>query len=142
MISEKMKGFVAGSSVIRAMFEEGKRLASIYGADKVYDFSLGNPNVAAPEEVKQAVIDLISSEDPIALHGYMSNAGYEDVRQTVAESLNKRFGTDFSQKNILMTVGAAGGLHYGLDWTKRCGKDNADSSDFRIVSPDGRGDLD
>ena len=111
MISEKMKGFVAGSSVIRAMFEEGKRLAAIYGADKVYDFSLGNPNVAAPEEVKQAVIDLVSSEDPIALHGYMSNSGYEDVRQTVAESLNRRFGTAFSQKNILMTVGAAGGLN-------------------------------
>jgi len=111
MISEKMKGFVAGSSVIRAMFEEGKRLAAIYGADKVYDFSLGNPNVAAPEEVKQAVIELISSEDPIALHGYMSNSGYEDVRQTVAESLNRRFGTAFSQKNILMTVGAAGGLN-------------------------------
>ena len=56
MISEKMKGYVANSSVIRAMFEEGKRLASIYGADQVYDFSLGNPNVAAPEEVKQAVM--------------------------------------------------------------------------------------
>ena len=111
MISEKMKGYVANSSVIRAMFEEGKRLASIYGADQVYDFSLGNPNVAAPEEVKQAVMELITDEDPVALHGYMSNYGYEDVRETIAQSLNSRFGTSFGQKNILMTVGAAGGLN-------------------------------
>ncbi|MCI5480911.1 MAG: pyridoxal phosphate-dependent aminotransferase [Lachnospiraceae bacterium] len=111
MISEKMKGYVANSSVIRAMFEEGKRLASIYGADQVYDFSLGNPNVAAPEEVKQAVMELITDEDPVALHGYMSNSGYEDVRETIAQSLNSRFGTSFGQKNILMTVGAAGGLN-------------------------------
>ena len=111
MISEKMKGYVANSSVIRAMFEEGKRLASIYGADQVYDFSLGNPNVAAPEEVKQAVMELITDVDPVALHGYMSNSGYEDVRETIAQSLNSRFGTSFGQKNILMTVGAAGGLN-------------------------------
>ncbi len=112
MISKKMENMVANSSAIRAMFEEGSRLAKIYGAENVFDFSLGNPNVPAPEAVKRAMIDLLNEEDPVALHGYTnSNAGYEDVRQAVAESLNSRFGTSFSSRNIIMTVGAAGGLN-------------------------------
>ena len=112
MISKKMENMVANSSAIRAMFEEGNRLAKIYGAENVFDFSLGNPNVPAPEAVKKAIIELLDEEDPVVLHGYTnSNAGYEDVRQAVAESLNKRFGTEFAAKNITMTVGAAGGLN-------------------------------
>lgn len=111
MISEKMKGFVAGSSAIRAMFEEGKKMAAEFGADHVYDFSLGNPNVPAPQAVKDAILDITENEDPVMLHGYMNNSGYEDVRQTIAEHLNKNFHTSFSAKNILMTVGAAGGLN-------------------------------
>ncbi len=112
MIAEKMKNMVANSSAIRAMFEEGSRLAQIYGAENVYDFSLGNPNVAAPEAVKQAIRELIDEEDPVVLHGYTnSNSGYADVRETVADSLNERFGTRFEGKNIVMTVGAAGGLN-------------------------------
>lgn len=112
MISKKMENMVANSSAIRAMFEEGNRLAKIYGADNVFDFSLGNPNVPAPDAVKKAIIGLLNEEDPVVLHGYTnSNAGYEDVRQAVADSLNKRFGTGFSAKNITMTVGAAGGLN-------------------------------
>ena len=112
MISKKMENMVANSSAIRAMFEEGNRLAKIYGAENVFDFSLGNPNVPAPESVKKAIIELLNEEDPVVLHGYTnSNAGYEDVRQAVAESLNKRFGTAFSSRNITMTVGAAGGLN-------------------------------
>lgn len=111
MISEKMKAMVKGSSAIRAMFEEGQRLAAIYGAENVFDFSLGNPSVPAPAAVKDAVIDVISHEDDLMVHGYMNNAGYPDVRKAVAASLNSRFGTSFDQKNILMTVGAAGGLN-------------------------------
>lgn len=112
MISKKMEGMVANSSAIRAMFEEGNRLAKLYGAENVYDFSLGNPNVPAPEAVKSAIIELLNEEDSLVLHGYTnSNAGYEDVRQAVAESLNERFGTAFAAKNITMTVGAAGGLN-------------------------------
>ena len=111
MISEKMVGLVKGSSVIRAMFEEGKRLAKEYGAENVYDFSLGNPNVAPPQAVEDAIVDIVKNEDPLKLHGYMSNAGYEDVRDTIASSLNERFGTKFSEKNIIMTVGAASGLN-------------------------------
>ena len=112
MIADKMKNMVANSSAIRAMFEEGNRLAGIYGAENVFDFSLGNPNVPAPEAVKNAIIEIVSEEDPIVLHGYTnSNCGYADVREAVADSLNKRFDTHFEGKNIVMTVGAAGGLN-------------------------------
>ena len=111
MISEKMKPFVQNNSAVRMMFEEGNRLRGIYGPDKVYDFSLGNPSVPAPECVKEAIIELVNEEEPTLLHGYMSNAGFEDVRQTIAESLNRRFGTSFAAKNLIMTVGAASGLN-------------------------------
>jgi len=111
MISEKMIGYVQNSSAIRAMFEEGKRLAGIYGAENVYDFSLGNPNVAAPEGVNKAIIEIIKEENQTAVHGYMNNSGYEDVREAIAQSINKKFGTAFGLRNIIMTVGAAGGLN-------------------------------
>ena len=111
MIAEKMKSYVENSSVIRAMFEEGGKMAAVYGAENVYDFSLGNPNVAAPAEVRQAIEEIITGEDPVMVHGYMSNAGFEDVRASVANSLNRRFGTAFHEENIIMTVGAAGGMN-------------------------------
>ena len=112
MISDKMEKMVAGSSAIRAMFEEGNRLAKIYGKENVYDFSLGNPNVPAPDTVKESVKKILDTEDTLVLHGYTkSNAGYEDVREAVALSLNDRFDTKFKADNITMTVGAAGGLN-------------------------------
>ena len=111
MIADSMVSLVKNSSVIRAMFEEGNRLAKLYGAENVYDFSLGNPNVPAPAEVNEAVKDIVDNEESTFIHGYMSNAGYEDVRQTISESLNRRFGTHFNHTNIVMTVGAAGGLN-------------------------------
>ena len=111
MIAEKMKPFVQNNSAIRMMFEEGNRLRAKYGADKVYDFSLGNPSVPAPDCVREAIIDLVNNEEPTVLHGYMNNAGFEDVRETIAQSLNRRFGTAFSAHNLIMTVGAASGLN-------------------------------
>ena len=111
MIAEKMKPYVKNNSAIRMMFEEGNRLRAIYGPENVFDFSLGNPSVPAPDCVRQAIIDLVNEEEPTVLHGYMSNAGFEDVRQTIAESLNRRFGTSFTAKNLIMTVGAASGLN-------------------------------
>ncbi|MDP4127347.1 MAG: pyridoxal phosphate-dependent aminotransferase [Bacillota bacterium] len=111
MISEKMKVQVQNSSVIRAMFEEGKRLAGIHGAENVFDFSLGNPNVEPPEEVKQAILEILQSEKSMNIHGYMNNSGYEDVRTTIAQSINDKFGTAFTQNNIIMSVGAGGGLN-------------------------------
>lgn len=111
MISKKMVSYVQNGSLIRAMFEEGKRLGSIYGTENVYDFSLGNPNLEAPIEVKEAILDILNNEENNIVHGYMSNSGYEDVRRSIADSLNRKHSTNFSEKNILMTVGAAGGLN-------------------------------
>ena len=111
MISIKMQEQVQSSSVIRAMFEEGKRLAEIHGVENVFDFSIGNPNVEPPEEVNKAILEILKSEKPMGIHGYMNNSGYEEVRATIAKSINDKFGTAFTQNNILMTVGAAGGLN-------------------------------
>jgi aspartate aminotransferase len=93
------------------MFGEGKRLASIYGAENVYDFSLGNPSVEPPVQIKEALLEILNEESPNLVHGYMNNSGYEDVRETIANSVNLRFGTSFHLDNIVMTVGAAGGLN-------------------------------
>ena len=111
MIAKKMVKYVEGSSVIRAMFEEGQKMAEKYGAENVYDFSLGNPSTLPPKAVNEAIVEIVNTENPNRLHGYMNNSGFEDVREAIAQSLNKRFDTNFSQKNILMTVGAAGGLN-------------------------------
>lgn len=111
MISEKMLGFVQNSSAIRAMFEEGKKMASVYGGENVYDYSLGNPSVEPPKRVKEAITEVLEEDSPNLVHGYMSNSGYEDVRGAIAESINQRFDTKFDETNILMTVGAAGGLN-------------------------------
>ena len=111
MVAEKMKPYLKNNSAIRMMFEEGNRLKALYGPENVFDFSLGNPSVPAPDSVRKAIIDLVNETEPTVIHGYMSNAGFEDVRQTIAESLNRRFGTAFSAKNLIMTVGAASGLN-------------------------------
>lgn len=111
MISEKMKELVKNNSVIREMFEEGKRLSKIYGKENVYDFSLGNPSVSTPDKIKETIIKVLENEDTRTLHGYMSNSGFEDVREKVANSINNKFSTCFTSKNIIMTVGAASGLN-------------------------------
>ncbi len=110
MISERMIKMASGGSAIRAMFEEGKRLAEQFGRENVFDYSIGNPYFAPPEAVKETIIDIITNEDPMYVHGYPANAGYPEVRRAVADSLNARFGTGYTEDNIIMTVGAAGGL--------------------------------
>ena len=114
MIAEKMKPLVANNSAIRTMFEEGGRMKAIYGEENVYDFSLGNPNVPTPPEVKQAILDILEEEEPLRIHGYMNNAGFPETRKAIADSLNRRFGTAFGTNNIIMTVGAASGLNVAL----------------------------
>lgn len=114
MISKSMEQLVQGNSVIRALFEEGKEMAAKVGPENVYDFSLGNPSVPAPEAVRTSMKRILDDENSLYVHGYMSNAGYEEVREAVAASLNKRFGTDFDTSGVLMTVGAAGGLNVAL----------------------------
>lgn len=114
MISNKMQKLVKNNSVIREMFEEGKKLRKIYGDENVYDFSLGNPSVPAPQKVNEKIIKIVENTDSCFLHGYMSNSGYEDVREKIANSINKKFLTNFSCSNIIMTVGAASGLNIVL----------------------------
>ncbi|MBP2033262.1 aspartate aminotransferase [Clostridium algifaecis] len=114
MISDKMKDYVSKSSIIRAMFEEGKRLAAIYGAENVFDYSLGNPNVEPPEDIKKAITEILSEESPNLVHGYMSNSGYEDVRDIIAKHINKKYDLKLTEDNLIMTCGAAGGLNIVL----------------------------
>lgn len=116
MVSKRIEKALEGNSAIRAMFEEGKEMAREFGAEHVYDFSLGNPATPAPAALNNVIRALLDESDAkeggsLALHGYMSNSGHEDVRAAVAENLNRRFGTSFDFHNIIMTVGAAGGLN-------------------------------
>lgn len=115
VIAKRMEPLVAGSSVIRKLFEEGKELAKEVGAENVYDYSLGNPSVPAPDAVKASIIKILENEDPLYVHGYMSNSGYEEVRQAVADNLNERFGSEYKLDDIIMTVGAASGINDILD---------------------------
>lgn len=111
MISAKIEKALKGNSIIRSMFNEGRELAAKIGEENVFDFSLGNPATPAPESVNETLKQTIDQMDSLMLHGYMNNAGYEDVRQKMADNLNRRFGTDLAAQNMIMTVGAAGGLN-------------------------------
>lgn len=110
MISETMCGLGKESSVIRAIFEYGKKRAAEIGAENVFDFSLGNPNVPVPEDVKKVMKDLLDCGDDVWLHGYTSGNGDAETRKAIAEDLNRRFGTVFRPENLYMTCGAAASL--------------------------------
>ncbi len=97
-------------SEIREIFEYGNKRKAEIGADKVFDFSIGNPSVPAPKSVDNAIIDLVENFDSVALHGYTSAQGDGKVRETIANYVNKRFGTDITANNIYMTCGAAASL--------------------------------
>lgn len=110
MISETMCGLGKESSVIRAIFEYGRKRAAEIGAENVFDFSLGNPNVPVPEDVKKVMKDLLDCGDDVWLHGYTSGNGDAETRKAIAEDLNRRFGTVFRPENLYMTCGAAASL--------------------------------
>ncbi len=113
MFNEQMYGYGSKSSVIRELFAYGLERKKIVGEDKVYDFSIGNPSIPAPAEVKQAILELL--EEPAeALHGYSPAAGDPKVRQTLADSVNRRFGTQYTADNFYMTVGAAASLSISI----------------------------
>ena len=113
MVNEQMYGYGSKSSVIRELFAYGLERKKIVGEDKVYDFSIGNPSIPAPAEVKQAILELL--EEPAeALHGYSPAAGDPKVRQTLADSVNRRFGTQYTADNFYMTVGAAASLSISI----------------------------
>ncbi len=115
MTAKSMMPYVEGNSAIRAMFAEGARMAEEFGKENVYDFSIGNPSLPAPPQVDQAIRDILAEEDTLMVHGYnLSNSGYEDVRATVADHLNRLHGTSFTARNIVMTVGAASGMNVAM----------------------------
>ncbi|MFZ3111269.1 MAG: pyridoxal phosphate-dependent aminotransferase [Rectinemataceae bacterium] len=109
-IAAKMKNFVANGSMIRKMFEEGTRLKAIYGDDKVFDFSIGNPNVPPPEAFKEALRSVAIADAP-GLHAYMPNAGLPATRKTIAARIAAEQGVPVEASNIVVTCGAAGGLN-------------------------------
>jgi aspartate aminotransferase len=109
-ISAKMKNFVANGSMIRKMFEEGARLKALYGADKVFDFSLGNPNVPPPDIFKRTLKAVVEADEP-DLHSYMPNAGLPAARAAIAARLRAEQKEDIRAENVIVTCGAAGALN-------------------------------
>lgn len=113
MIADKIKNDINNASWIRAMFEEGEKLRQIYGAEKVFDFSLGNPDYEPPAQVLDSLKKLIVDDTP-ALHRYTSNAGYPDVRGLIASRIAADTGVSITADHIILTCGAAGGLNVVL----------------------------
>lgn len=109
-VAKKMLRFMEGASWIRRMFEEGARLKQIHGAENVFDFSLGNPNVPPPPAVKSKIIEVAGRDDP-GMHGYMSNAGLIETREAIAATWNAEFGLSLDARHVVITCGAAGGLN-------------------------------
>ncbi len=109
-VSKKVRGFISQSSWIRKMFEEGNLLKKQYGAENVFDFSIGNPSVEPPLEFKEALRQ-VTGEDFSGVHGYMSNAGYLETRVAVAAFLRQEHGVPLGADHVIMTCGAAGALN-------------------------------
>jgi len=109
MVSERMLGLGTARSVIRELFEYGKQRAAIVGAENVYDFSLGNPSVPAPDAVNETAIRILK-ENPDIIHCYTSAQGDAAARQRFADSLNRRFSADYTADQFYITVGAAASL--------------------------------
>ena len=114
MFNKDMVKLGTQKSVIREIFEFGNSRAKEIGAENVLDFSIGNPNVPAPKEVQEAIRDLIDNHNPVEYHSYTSNPGAEETRKAIADNLNKRYGTDYTAKNLFMTCGAAASLNITL----------------------------
>lgn len=112
-VSQKVKSHMANASWIRKMFEEGARLRAEHGADKVFDFTLGNPDMEPPPAFNEELKKLVQNPIP-GMHGYMNNAGYEQTRQAVAGALAEKTGLPFDTGHIIMTCGAGGGLNVVL----------------------------
>ena len=114
MISEKMMRLGKKSSVIREIFEYGKKRKAQIGEENVFDFSLGNPSVPAPAEVNETIARLLQEKDSVLLHGYTSAQGDANVRRVIAESISSRFGVQMPADLLYMTCGAAASLSISL----------------------------
>jgi len=115
MINEKMMLLGKKRSVIREIFEYGNKRRQEIGKENVFDFSLGNPSIPAPQSVKETMLSLLNDMDPIALHGYTSAQGAPDVRKAIAEDITKRFGINADPNLLYMTCGAAASLTISLN---------------------------
>ena len=110
MVSAKMYELGTKKSTIRTIFEFGRKRAAEVGEENIFDFSLGNPNVPTPDFVRDAAIEILKTFEPSAVHGYTVAPGNPNVRETLAASINQRFGTNFAGKNIFVTSGAAAAI--------------------------------
>lgn len=110
LVAQQMAGYAQRSSWIRKMFEEGAQLKAIHGAEKVYDFSLGNPDIVPPQEALTAITRW-AWEMP---HGYMPNAGFLDVRQRVAEYASRQYEVRLDAQDVILTCGAGGAINIVL----------------------------
>ena len=113
-VNEKMYALGSKRSIIREIFEYCKSRAAEIGADKVFDFSIGNPSVEPPMEISEAIVDLIKNENSVTLHGYTSAQGDFGVRDAIAKETNAKFGTNLTADNLYMTCGAAASLTISL----------------------------
>ncbi len=109
-LNEKMTALGTQRSVIRELFEYGKMKAAEIGAEHVFDFSIGNPSVPSPASVNETAQKILAEMDPVLLHGYTSAQGDAGVRSALADSVNRRFHTDYTADNFYMTAGAAAAL--------------------------------
>lgn len=114
MLNEKMLALGSKRSIIREIFEYCKTRAAQIGADKVFDFSIGNPSVEPPKEIENAIKDLLENASPVSLHGYTSAQGDLGVRTAIANEINERFGAGVNENSIYMTCGAAASLTISL----------------------------
>ena len=114
MLNEHYVEMTKQESIIRKIFMYGRERAKVVGAENVFDFSLGNPSVPAPKQFDEALINLVKTSDSVSLHGYSPSLGNDHAREAIAESLNKRFGKNYTSANIFMAIGAAGALAHAL----------------------------
>lgn len=114
MIAQNYKDMLQGKSVIRELFDYACKRGQEIGYKNVFDYSLGNPSVPAPAEFHEAMIRLLESKDPVALHGYSPSLGIMSVREKIAASLKKRFGINYKASHIFPTTGAAGAIAHAL----------------------------
>ena len=110
IVSDHMYELGSKRSAIRELFEYGKQRAAVVGAENVYDFSLGNPSIPAPDCVNEAIRSLTENLDSVSLHGYTSAQGDVETRQAIAAYLNQKYGTTFHADNFYITMGAAASL--------------------------------
>ncbi len=110
MIAKRLRESLDSSISIRDIFEEGKKMAAIYGQENIFNFSIGNPSVNPPAIVNESMKRILDSEDALTLHGYSANVGFPEVRAHVADYLNQSFDCNYDANGIVMTSGAAAAL--------------------------------